>query len=64
MQVQLGDSGIGELSIPLAMFLQGLRSIVGCVEGNDSPHRLVPRLAKMYVEGRVSIALRKCLRAS
>jgi Zn-dependent alcohol dehydrogenase len=40
--------------IQLSQFLQGLRSIVGCVEGNDSPQKLVPLLAKMYSEGKVS----------
>lgn len=51
--VQIGASP-GELSVGFNAILDGLRSIEACVEGNDSPTRLVPRLAEMYRDGKVS----------
>lgn len=83
--MQVGDSGIGEFSVPvstiwywacdgrvvppralislaeifcysftqLSAFLQGLRSIVGCVEGNCDPHELIPQLVEEYQAGKV-----------
>ncbi|KAK4052814.1 hypothetical protein OIV83_002101 [Microbotryomycetes sp. JL201] len=52
VQVQVGDSGVGELSVPLGEFLQGLKTIVGCVEGNCDPRKLVPTLVKLSKEGK------------
>ncbi|KAK4054437.1 hypothetical protein OIV83_000931 [Microbotryomycetes sp. JL201] len=51
-QVQVGDSGVGELSVPLAAFLQGLRTIVGCVEGNCTPSKFIPQLVQLSQEGK------------
>ncbi|KAK4057380.1 hypothetical protein OIO90_001449 [Microbotryomycetes sp. JL221] len=56
VQVQVGDSGVGELSVPLGAFLQGLRTIIGCVEGNGDPRRLIPTLVQWSKEGKFPLA--------
>ncbi|KAM0786916.1 hypothetical protein ACM66B_002340 [Microbotryomycetes sp. NB124-2] len=56
IQVQVGDSGIGELALPLGAFLQGLKTIVGCVEGNCDPRKLVPQLVTLVKAGKFPLA--------
>ncbi|KAM0791406.1 hypothetical protein ACM66B_005867 [Microbotryomycetes sp. NB124-2] len=55
-QVQVGDSGVGELSVPLSAFLQGLRAIIGCVEGNCDPKRFIPQLVQLSKDGKFPLA--------
>ncbi|RSH76960.1 uncharacterized protein EHS24_003898 [Apiotrichum porosum] len=52
--VQIGSSP-GELSVGFNDILLGLRSIEACVEGNDSPHRLVPRLVELHKQGKFPV---------
>lgn len=95
-QVQVGDSGVGEFSVPvrsplsgvlhrhpvdvrkadttpsrgrvslsisglsvpplqLGAFLQGLRTVRGCVEGNCDPASFIPQLVKLHQAGEFAL---------